>query len=275
MMRRCRNISIVASLVVVTALAGCDDSAVSQPNATDSTEVASSSPAGQPAAEKVEPIESEQGSPAAESKPTKPAEAQNNEPATTETPSRSGAGNLSNGEEEPDASPEQEKPTENASPPPMNRTFRRPPLPNETAPPPQPRVVRPTTTGTASSGGVTEITFDTIKFDIEPGDPFTREMLTDEIENLFGKTVRIRGYIYPPFQQSGIKQFVLVRDNMECCFGPGAALYDCVAVDMVDDKTIDYTVRPVAVEGTFRLNEVLGLGGEHLSIFHLDGVKVR
>ncbi len=44
---------------------------------------------------------------------------------------------------------------------------------------------------------------------------------------------------------------------------------------MVDDKTIDYTVRPVAVEGTLSLDEVRGLGGEHLSVFHLEGVGVR
>jgi len=156
---------------------------------------------------------------------------------------------------------------------PPRRPFRRPPPTGVVAPPRQPRVVRPTRT--TDSGGVTEITFDTIKFDIKPGEPFRRDMLTKDIEKLFGKKVRIRGYIYPPFQQAGIKQFVLVRDNMECCFGPGAALYDCVAVDMVGDKTIDYTVRPVAVEGTLILDEVLGLDGEYLSVFHLEGVKVR
>ncbi len=44
------------------------------------------------------------------------------------------------------------------------------------------------------------------------------------------KNVRVRGFILPSFQQSGITQFVLVRDNQECCFGPGAALHDCVVV---------------------------------------------
>ena len=42
---------------------------------------------------------------------------------------------------------------------------------------------------------------------------------------------------------------VLVRDNLECCFGPGAALYDCVMVRMNPGKTTNFSIRPVTVEG--------------------------
>ena len=69
--------------------------------------------------------------------------------------------------------------------------------------------------------------------------------------------IRIRGYILPSFQQSGLTQFVLVRDNMECCFGPGAALFDCIVVQMAEGKTAEYTIRPVAVEGEFRFEPSL------------------
>ena len=100
-------------------------------------------------------------------------------------------------------------------------------------------------------------------------------MLTKKINELHGKTVKIRGYILPSFQQKGIKQFVLVRDNMECCFGPGAALYDCVLVEMVEGKSTSYTVRPVAVEGEFTIREFKDPDGKHLAIYHLDGVKVK
>lgn len=120
-----------------------------------------------------------------------------------------------------------------------------------------------------------EITFDTLKFDIEKGQPFKRTMLTPAVEKLEGRRVRIRGYMLPSFQQSGIKQFVLVRDNMECCFGPGAALYDCVIVEMVNDQSCEFSVRPIAVEGTFSIREFKGPDDMHLAIFHLDGERVR
>ena len=127
----------------------------------------------------------------------------------------------------------------------------------------------------ASTAATKDITFDTVKFDMKKGDPFERKMLTADIKKLEGKPVRIRGYILPSFQASGIKQFVLVRDNMECCFGPGAALFDCILVEMVSGKTTDYTVKPVTVEGTFTIKEFKGLDGKHLAIYHLDGKDVK
>ena len=126
-----------------------------------------------------------------------------------------------------------------------------------------------------SGGGIREITFDTIKFDIDKGEPFERKMLTAGIEKLDGQRVRIRGYMLPSFQQSGIKQFVLVRDNMECCFGPGAALYDCIIVEMQGEKSCDFSVRPIAVEGAFTVREFKGPDDTHLAIYHLAGERVR
>jgi hypothetical protein len=117
-------------------------------------------------------------------------------------------------------------------------------------------------------------TFDDVKFDIEPDAPFDQTMLTKEINSLVGKRIRIRGYILPTFQRRGIKQFVLVRDNLECCFGPGAALFDCILVDMKPGTSASFSVRPVAVVGEFSLQEVLGPEGNHLAIFHLTGESV-
>lgn len=120
-----------------------------------------------------------------------------------------------------------------------------------------------------------EISFDTIKLELKKGDPFKKELLTDKVKKLSGKTVRIRGYILPSFQQTGITDFVLVRDNMECCFGPGAALHDCIHVVMADGASTDYVVRPVSVEGVFSVKEVLGPDGKHLAIYHIDGKSVK
>ena len=120
-----------------------------------------------------------------------------------------------------------------------------------------------------------DITFDDIKFDIKPDAPFKRSMLTKKIEDLAGKPVRIRGYILPSFQQTGLTQFVLVRDNQACCFGPGAALYDCIVVEMKPGKSTDFNLYPVAVEGTFTINELQDPDGKALAIYHLDGDDVR
>ncbi|MEN1678726.1 MAG: hypothetical protein AAGJ46_03985 [Planctomycetota bacterium] len=115
--------------------------------------------------------------------------------------------------------------------------------------------------------------FDDIKFDIEPDAPFFREMLTEPIEDLAGKRIRIRGWILPTFRNRGIKQFVLVRDNQECCFGPGAALYDCILVEMLPGRTTEFSTKSVAVEGRFAIEE-FRLGDRVMAIYKLEGEKV-
>ena len=119
------------------------------------------------------------------------------------------------------------------------------------------------------------ITFDDIKFDIEKDGDFKRSMLTEKINELDEEDIKVRGYILPTsvFKQNGIKQFVLVRDNMECCFGPGAAIYDCIIVEMKGSASASFTTRPVAVEGKFTVSEYK-VGKRLMAIYHLEGVSV-
>lgn len=125
-------------------------------------------------------------------------------------------------------------------------------------------------------GRLRSISFDDIKFEMEKDAKFERSMLTPAIENLNGARIRIRGWILPSFRNEGITRFVLVRDNMECCFGPGAALYDCIAVTMSPGQSIEYTSQMVAVEGVFEIKEwVDEIEGRHLAIYHLTADKVR
>lgn len=125
------------------------------------------------------------------------------------------------------------------------------------------------------AGGLKDITFDDVKLDLKKDEKFDASKLTPAVKALDGQQVRIRGYILPSFQQTGIAQFVLVRDNQECCFGPGAALHDCILVEMLPGKSTDYTVRPVAVEGKFTLIEFKDPDGVVRAIYHLDGQTVK
>ena len=162
---------------------------------------------------------------------------------------------------------ESEKPGPEKTPPAQATSARRRGLP----PPPEARRSPPR----RGSDGVWEITFDTLKFPIEKDQPFRRELLTTQIWDLVGKKVRIRGYMLPTFKQTGLTEFVLVRDNMECCFGPGAALYDCAMVYMVPGKTADFSIRPVTVTGTFTVEEFRDFEDVVRAVFRIDAVEVR
>ena len=146
-----------------------------------------------------------------------------------------------------------------------------------TPPPAATRVVveaRPSRKAARSKG---DITFDDLKFDIEKGGKFEESMLTPEIKSLSKQTVRLRGYMLPNsvYKSSGIEQFVLVRDNMECCFGPGAAIYDCVLVNMEKGKTTDFTTKPIAVRGKFEIEEFKFPDGTLAAIYKMTASEAK
>ncbi|MFN7842577.1 MAG: DUF3299 domain-containing protein [Pirellula sp.] len=125
-----------------------------------------------------------------------------------------------------------------------------------------------------------EITFDDLKFEIEKGAPFKSEMLTGENKELDKKTWKIRGFILPTtlFSKSNIREFVLVRDNQECCFGPGAALYDCIMVTMAPGKSIDFSTRVVAVKGVLEIDTESFKypdSEEHYAIYKMTAEEVK
>lgn len=120
-----------------------------------------------------------------------------------------------------------------------------------------------------------DLTFDDLKFDIEIGEPFERELLSDEVKNLDGKEITLSGYMRPSFKASGLKGFIFVRDDKECCFGPQAAIYDCVRVKLKKGSTTNYLVRPFKIRGKFYLKEREGPDGAIWSIFNMKNVKIE
>lgn len=125
-----------------------------------------------------------------------------------------------------------------------------------------------------------EITFDDLKFEIEKGAPFKSEMLTNDNKDLHKKTWQIRGFILPTtlFSKSNIREFVLVRDNQECCFGPGAALYDCIMVTMAPGKSINFSTRVVAVKGVLEIDTESFKypdSEEHYAIYKMTAEEVK
>lgn len=74
------------------------------------------------------------------------------------------------------------------------------------------------------------------------------------LKELDGKRIRIRGFMYPPFQEKDIPFFVLARDNDICCMGRDPKRYDVIDVSMRDDVTTYYIAnRPFDVVGVLRI----------------------
>ena len=100
-------------------------------------------------------------------------------------------------------------------------------------------------------------------------------MLTPEIEAMDGKEVIIRGFVLESYQLKNIKEFVLVRDNQECCFGPGAFIYHNMQVEMVGDARAEYAIRPITIQGKFTIKPWIGPDKKCYSVFHVAATSFK
>lgn len=96
------------------------------------------------------------------------------------------------------------------------------------------------------------------------------------LKHLEGQRIRLRGFMYPTFEATGIEQFVLARDNQICCFGRNPKVYDLVTVQLRAGVTTDYILnRPFDVVGTFHI-DLVAEGGKQLGLYWLeDGVVIN
>lgn len=85
--------------------------------------------------------------------------------------------------------------------------------------------------------------------------------LHPDVQNLIGKKVMIKGYMYPSKTMDGIRQFVLCKDNDQCCFGGQPKTTDMILVRMNGDKTAYYKTGLVAVAGVFHAQRAVDESG--------------
>ncbi len=83
----------------------------------------------------------------------------------------------------------------------------------------------------------------------------------DDVKELDGQKIFIKGFMYPEGKIDGIRKFLLVRDSGTCCFGGQPALNDMIHVVMkegVADAT--YSQAMVAVAGVFKTGNLRRAG---------------
>ena len=123
-------------------------------------------------------------------------------------------------------------------------------------------------------GALNDITFDDLELDMPLKTLFDRSMLTPRAAALDNQLVRLRGFIFAGgvFQQSGIKNFLLVK-NTECKFGPDGLAYCVIQVELDAGVTTRFTTYPVTVEGTLSVRP-FNDSGFTWSVYHLQGRRI-
>lgn len=90
------------------------------------------------------------------------------------------------------------------------------------------------------------------------------------LRDLEGKRLRMRGFMYPAFEETGLRGFTFVRDE-NCLFGRNSNVFHYAEVTMRKGKTADYiNGRPFDVVGVFHLGDVPERG----KLYSLDDAVV-
>jgi len=84
-----------------------------------------------------------------------------------------------------------------------------------------------------------------------------------DVAGLDGQHVFVKGYMYQTRQTDGLKKFLLLKDNQQCCFGGQPSQNDMIEVEMQGDKTAEYHhLTLVSVGGVFRLKDIRQAAGQ-------------
>ena len=83
----------------------------------------------------------------------------------------------------------------------------------------------------------------------------TKLPFSEKSQKLDGTKVFLKGYVRPGAKRTNLKNFILVGDFGDCCFGGNPKITEIVAVNIVSDDLIDHSYFLRKIGGTFRLNK--------------------
>jgi hypothetical protein len=109
-----------------------------------------------------------------------------------------------------------------------------------------------------------------------PGDP--PGTVPDTARAMDGRDVLLKGYMYPGKQQRDIAQFLLVRDQGDCCFGGNPKITDRVLVQLKDPahpKGIEFSPRLTKIAGRFVIRPMGAPGLDGGVLYHLEDAFAR
>jgi hypothetical protein len=92
---------------------------------------------------------------------------------------------------------------------------------------------------------------------------------------LEGKKVFIKGYVYPGREIEGIKTFLLVRDQGDCCFGGNPKITDRIQVTLVDPLRLAYKSRLHKLAGVFHVRPGTAVNASGNVFYQLEADYLR
>ncbi|MDB6025445.1 MAG: hypothetical protein JWM68_1668 [Verrucomicrobiales bacterium] len=124
--------------------------------------------------------------------------------------------------------------------------------------------------------GNIELGFDLLAgFKFSSYDPIEKvlEGIPANVRSLNNSLVEITGFMVPLRYEDGlVTQFLLMRNQMLCCYGKTPKVHEWVTVEMVGKGIDAIKDVPITVLGTFHVGDVVK-NNQHVAIYRLEGEK--
>jgi hypothetical protein len=92
-----------------------------------------------------------------------------------------------------------------------------------------------------------------------------------DVAALEGAGIRLSGFMVPGYQTDKLREFTLVPDVYECCFGQPPGLEHMIRVTLPEAKAVNFYYGEVEVTGTLRVEEELR-DGYVVNLFTIEDV---
>ncbi len=95
--------------------------------------------------------------------------------------------------------------------------------------------------------GYTRLSYESL----QPDEKIPGQLMPTTVKELEGKPIFIKGFMYPGKRQSGISDFLLVRDRGTCCFGGTPKLTDRIHVKLKGSEVVEFNTNEYKIAGVF------------------------
>jgi hypothetical protein len=110
--------------------------------------------------------------------------------------------------------------------------------------------------------------------DLQPNPRVINQIVPPSAEELDGERVFIKGYVLAGTRKDGIRTFILVRDQGDCCFGGNPKLTDRILVQLKGGQTFSYTDKLQKIIGRFQIRPGQAVDVAGNVVYQLDDAEI-
>jgi hypothetical protein len=136
-----------------------------------------------------------------------------------------------------------------------------------------------TVVGEPSNQQAIDVDLDELAVSLGRSETFSLDKVPRTIRLLHNRKIRIRGYMLPAFEETGITEFTFNGETRSkaCSWAANlnyVPLHYYIDVRLLEGHRVDHSFEPFEVEGIFRIEPVI-IDGELITLFRIEAATLK